>query len=287
MKKLLFLFLTLAGSLAAFSFDWPQKEIASNSFHSYFGQLRGGTLGNSIVFKESSPVKSADQGTIVCIIKEHDESMGWFESPLGNAVIINHHNQLSSVYGNIDKESMNPELEKKFEIEKSFSIGESGNSGWQEGSSCLEFQVYDTKNKSSVNPRILMPRIGQELELWPGDLFLVDRNGNNFNLSDRKYLKSGNYALYRSRQITAVPYRTTVYINGASMENIYYDTLRESEGRLCLVGNGNYPVDAVYPDSTKQLLGFIRLTRGQNSLSVSLSDILGSVKSASYLLIVN
>ena len=61
MKKLLFLFLTLAGSLAAFSFDWPQKEIASNSFHSYFGQLRGGTLGNSIVFKESSFKTDSDK----------------------------------------------------------------------------------------------------------------------------------------------------------------------------------------------------------------------------------
>ena len=56
-----------------YAFDWPQNEIMSDSFFSYFGQLRGGKISNSLVFSESQEVKSSDAGRITAIITEHDE----------------------------------------------------------------------------------------------------------------------------------------------------------------------------------------------------------------------
>ena len=50
--------LFIAGQAAAF--DWPQTEIESASFYSYFGQLRGGTISSSLVFTESADIKAAD-----------------------------------------------------------------------------------------------------------------------------------------------------------------------------------------------------------------------------------
>ena len=73
MKKLI---ITLAATLAIstiFAFDWPQNEILSDSFYSYFAQLRGGTIGTSLVFSESREVKAADDGRILAVISEHDE----------------------------------------------------------------------------------------------------------------------------------------------------------------------------------------------------------------------
>ena len=52
----LFIFSTL--SLSAF--DWPQKEIMSDTFYTYFGQLRGGLTSPSLVFSSSTDIKTSD-----------------------------------------------------------------------------------------------------------------------------------------------------------------------------------------------------------------------------------
>ncbi|HBB15003.1 MAG TPA: hypothetical protein DCZ76_12125, partial [Treponema sp.] len=82
---------TLLGTAAAlFAFSWPQAQTNSDTFHSYFGQLRGGTISSSLIFKDNSEVKTADPGDILAVIDDHTEDYGWFESTLGNAVIIGH-----------------------------------------------------------------------------------------------------------------------------------------------------------------------------------------------------
>ena len=216
-KKILFALFILFLSADLFSFDWPQMETASDSFYSYFGQLRGNTIESSLVFKDSSEVKSADKGFIVAIIKEHDNDFGWFESTLGNAVIVAHDNDLTTVYGNLDEETMPQNLYSSSSVSTGTSLGSSGNSGWQEGQSCLEFQVLDVKNKAAVNPRILMPRVGKELPLIISELTLDDRNGKTTYLDLNRRIKSGVYTVYYLRQTVAVPYRTTISINGAEI----------------------------------------------------------------------
>ena len=71
MKKITaFIFITFA-IFSAHSFDWPQEEvIQSDQFYSYFGQLRGDTISNSLIFSEPSEIKSADKGTLEIFIKE-------------------------------------------------------------------------------------------------------------------------------------------------------------------------------------------------------------------------
>ena len=144
MKKLIFTLAaiftvsTLAVS-AIFAFDWPQNEILSDSFFSYFGQLRGGTIGTSLVFSESREVKAADDGRILAIISEHDEDE-LFESTLGNAAILAHKDSLITVYANLDAENL-PSLFSMTEIKSGTSFGTTGTSSWQQGQGCLEFQV--------------------------------------------------------------------------------------------------------------------------------------------------
>lgn len=272
----------IISSSAAFAFDWPQMETASDSFYSYFGQLRGGTIETSLIFKDSSDVKAADKGTIIATISEHNNDYGWFESTLGNAVIISHDNQLMTVYANLDAETIPSMVTRVAQVKTGTPLGTSGNSGWQEGRSCLEFQVVDTKNNASINPRILMPRIGEELPLAIGELSLTDRKGKTSYLTIDHEFASGLYSLYRTRQSVAVPYRTIVSINGAIVETISYDMLKEDNGSLCVYGNKFYSKELLYPDNKRQLLAQVQLTRGRNTVTVSITDILGQKETLSY-----
>src|SRR5574344_401079 len=272
----------LFAEAAVFAFDWPQAETASDTFYSYFGQLRGGTIESSLIFKDSSPVKSVDDGTIIALISEHEDDYGWFESTLGNAVLVTHENEIVTVYGNLDSDTIPATIARTDTVKTGTALGESGNSGWQEGQSCLEFEILDIKTHSAINPRILMPRIGNELELSINDISLVDREGTITYLTVARQFKAGSYYIYRDRQQVAVPYRSTVSINGALVETISYDMLKQDNGKLCVCGNSYYPVSLVYPDKRRQLLGQIQLTNGRNTISVSLTDILGTRKVITY-----
>src|SRR5574344_1070633 len=114
-KKTAVLCTTLTAAILSsslYAFDWPQAEIESDSFYSYFGQLRAGVISNSLIFHESSDIKSVDNGTIIALIGEHDGDQGWFNSPLGNAVIIAHKDNLLTIYGNLDGSSLPENIEK-------------------------------------------------------------------------------------------------------------------------------------------------------------------------------
>lgn len=267
-------------SSIAFAFDWPQNEIMSDSFYSYFAQLRGGTISTSLVFSESEEVKAADSGRVLAVITEHDED-DLFESTLGNAVIIEHKDNLATVYANLDAENQESLFEMK-DIESGTKLGSTSNSGWQTGEACLEFQVLDTKNGNYVNPRILMPRIGNELELTLKNLSALDRKGGDFDFNITKTLQAGTYLLYRERQETAMPYKTTVFVNGAASDSISYDTLIVKDGKICVNGKRTYSAEQVYPDAQKQLLGEITLPRGKNTITAVVQDILGKERQITY-----
>ncbi|MBQ9537632.1 MAG: M23 family metallopeptidase [Treponema sp.] len=274
---------TLAALGMGFSsaFDWPQDETNADSFRSYFAQLRGGRIESSIVFNESSSdVKAADSGELAIVIGGHTSDYGWFDSPLGNAVVIAHGDGISTVYGNLDDDSLPKSMSGS--ISAGSKIGESGNSAWHEGESGLEFQVLDTVNKGCINPRLLMPRIGKELELFIGSLSLDDRDGNTHYLLNERNLPSGTYRLYHDRQDVAVPYKTQVALNGLTVETVSYDNLIESKGSLCVQGNEKYSVRELYPDSKRRLLSVIHLAHGHSTLSVFVVDILGESHQIKY-----
>ena len=197
-------------------------------------------------------------------------------------MIVSHEDGLSTVYANLDDSTISKELEEKQFVESGEYLGTSGNTGWQEGQSCLEFKVFDSKNNSAVNPRILMPRAGRELPLTMGTITLTDKNGVSHNLLNERRLPAGKYYVYRTRQNVAVPYKTITAVNGATVENISYDVLKESNGKLCVKGNEHYSVKEIYPDSTKQLAGIVQLNKGSSTLTITIVNILNSASTISY-----
>lgn len=288
MKKFLcFFVLVYFDIFNIFAFDWPtSKVVQSDQFYSYFGQLRGGTISNSLIFSEPSEVKASDKGKTVAVISDFEDMTDFFPSTLGNAVIVLHNDNLMTVYGNIDSETISENLRESKYIDAGSELGFTGNSAWQQGRSSLEFQIIDINNNTSVNPRLFMPRVGKELPLYYGDVVLQNRNGKRFKIATQNALPSGLYKVYRKRQSVAVPYKTRVSINGTVVDQISYDVLMQSDLQLCAVGKKNYPKDVLYPNSDLQLIGEVSLTPGKNALQLLLSDILGKESPATYIVTV-
>ncbi len=267
---------------AAIAFDWPQNEILSNSFNSYFGQLRGNQLNTSLVFSDSEEIKVCEDGRVLASISEHDETADLFESTLGNSIIIGHKDNIMTVYGNLDSD-FQEQRSAMINVTTGTNLGTCSNSAWQENDSCLEFKVVDCKNKLFINPRILMPRIGAEAELSiRGVVAINKKNGVEYDLFKNDSIPAGTYTIYQQRQKISLPYKTTILINGYSVEQISYATLIQKDGKICTAGKNNYTSQQIYPASDKFLLGEIVIPRGKIKMTVISQDILNKEKQITF-----
>ena len=280
MKKTIISTLLILTSLSAFSFDWPQAEVTKNSFNSYFGQNRGGTLSTSIIFSEPEEVKAAENGYITAILTENSDDSEFFPSTLGTAVILAHNDELISVYGNLDEETLTIKNEK--ELDAGAIIASSGSSGYQENNSNLEFKVIDAKNKSAINPNVLMPRAEEELPLSLSGIMIVNKNNDYYDINTYKTYSSGLYKIYFKRNPIAAPYKTTVSINGVLVDQLSYDMITQENNKLCIIGKKKYTASDVFPNNDLQLLGEAMFTPGKATLGLTISDMLGNVKQLNY-----
>lgn len=266
----------------AFSFEWPENlTVSSDSFYSYFGQLRGGTISNSLVFSDPCKIKAWDDGFVTAVISEYDDDSIFFPSTLGNAVIIAHKEKILTVYANIERESLDS-LNLGGDIKAGDPIGSSGNSAWQDGKSSLEFQVIDTDNNTIINPRTLIPHVGKELEMRPAGLVLQNKNGRNYKAADTDVLPAGIYRVYQKRPLSGMPYRTNLFVNGVIVDELGFNLIRQDDKAICISGKKNYTKSAVYPSDDLLLLGEVTVTTGKNSIRCTLFDMLGKESSINY-----
>ena len=282
MKKTLISTLLILTGLSAFCFDWPQAEVTKDSFNSYFGQNRGGTLSTSVIFSEPEEVKAAENGYITVILTENSDDSEFFPSTLGTAVILAHNDELISVYGNLDAETLTIKNEKEHTLDGGAIIASSGNSGYQENNSNLEFKIIDAKNKSAINPNVLMPRAEEELPLSLSGIMIVNKNNDYFDINTYKTYSSGLYKIYFKRNPIAAPYKTTVSINGVLVDQLSYEMITQENNKLCINGKKKYTGSDVFPNNDLQLLGEAMFTPGKATLGLTISDMLGNVKQLNY-----
>lgn len=306
-----------AASMAA-AFNWPQAEVRSDKFYSYFGQLRGGEVSTSLNFAELSEVKAAEAGRPIVVIDEYEDDTCFFPSSLGVAVVMAHKGGILSVYGNIDGETLTENVYGALGAEgearqqnapntagvlvangalpsssagSSIAVGHtiaagtklgySGNSGWQEGRSSLEFQAIDIASSTAINPRSLMPRLGEEAPLVLEGISLEGKTGERTSLLLQRSVPSGTYRVYRTRQV-AMPYRTRVTVNGVTVDEISYDLLIQNDATISTSGHRKYTRAALYPDEKSHLIGTVTLTPGKNSLGLVVIDITGKETTSVY-----
>lgn len=286
MKKLTSLILGLLITANLFAFDWPQAEVTKDSYNSYFGQKRGSLLSTSICFSEPAEIKAAENGFILAIITENSDETDFFPSTLGTSIILAHDDNLLSVYGNIDKDTLTLHDNNEKFIDSGATLGYSGNSGWQVDTSHLEFQIIDTKNKSAINPKVLMPRSESEIPLTLSGVYIESKNHDLYDINNYKTFSSGLYRVYQKRNAIAVPYKTNIYINGVVVDQLSYDIIIQENGKLCINGKKKYTSSDVYPNDTLQLIGETMFTPGRITLGLSANDILSNVKTVNYNIVV-
>lgn len=281
--KIINIFLILAAlSLNLFAFEWPVNDIKVDSYSSYFGQNRGELISSSLCFSEPGEIKAVEDGYILAIINENNDDSDFFPSTLGTAVILSHGDNLLSVYGNMDAETITLNDINEKTVDSGTILGQSGSSGWQNEKSHLEFQIIDTKDQSAINPMVLMPRLEESLPLTLTGIFIENKNHEFFDITLYKTYPSGLYRIYQKRNPIAVPYKTSISINGIVLDQLSYDTIIQENKKICIAGKKKYTNKDVYPNEELHLLGESMFTPGKATLGLSEVDILGNRKQITY-----
>ena len=278
MKKIIINFLLVFILLPVFSVDWPQPSSDLSAFRTQFAGSRESSLSAGVVYSNPESVKTVDAGELIFISTE-SKSLGQFDSPLGNTVILLNDESLLNIYGNMDSISVKPYQTSVLENE---TIGNSGKSAWKGKDSGLEFQVSDTIQKTLINPFILFSKpAGIQLPAL-GSVVAVSKNGFFYDLSSAKFLPSDLYYLYCDKNDTHFPFRVTVFVNGKEVENLRYDTLKLNANRLSLNGKNDYIFEEIFPDNNRHLISSVVLNKGKTVVMVKIFDINDNERTFSY-----
>ena len=272
-------------SCPIFAIEWPQEEFNKDSLISYFGQNISGTISTSLIFKDPAEIKAINDGKVLIIMSDESDDSEFFPSTLGNAIILCHDDDLISVYANLDNDSVIENLGTKNQVKEGDIIAETGNSGWQQTRSNLEFQIIDLQKSKAINPKILLPRTENEIDYSLTGIMLQNKDGKLFDIRENKIFPSGNYKVFHTRNQIAVPYKTTLTINGVVNDEISFDTVGQEYAKLYVTGEkSKYTAEDLYPDDTLILLGTLMLTPGRSTLGITVQNFLGKTKQQNYIL---
>lgn len=283
MKKAVLYTLILMSAVSLFAFDWPQPlSEETENFSQFFGQSRNEAFINSLIFENPDSITAADDGTHLITLDAGLADFGWFQSTLGNAVILEHANNMMTVYGNLEEVYTDSD---DVYISKGTGLGMSGFSGWQKGKNCLEFQVIDCDRNTIINPFVLMSQTSFKRTMTITNPAAFNRQEQRTSVANGARVQAGVYKLYIDRQKTGMTYQTSVSINGALVETITYDVLIQDNNRLCFTGkrnNVNYSYEDIYPDESRQLVAEVIFSKGVNTVTIDVRDIFGNEKTATY-----
>ena len=268
-----------------YSFGWPVKNLDTEKMVPSFARNRKGKFNVSLTFPNAQKAVAADNGKIIAVITEHQNDGDWFESPLGNAAIISHNDDLISIYTNLDAQSA-LNLQDKFQVSDGQELGDIAFSAWTENpqSGSMEFQIADTKGNTYINPLILTPRSIKPNRIYLDGVTIENQFGRAYTLATLRSVPAGPYTLYKKRQANISPHRSKVYVNGTELEKISKEVLKWQDGKIFIVGNKNYTSERFYPSDDTELLGHILLPHGVNTITITASDILENSVTANFMI---
>ncbi|BBM88504.1 hypothetical protein COTS27_00184 [Spirochaetota bacterium] len=129
-------------------FKYPVRDIRMTSL---FGESRGDHFHAGIDFATRQPVFPITNGEVLFI--KDSTTVHDFHSGVGNAVIVEHANNLRSYYYHLEQNSIPPGLTQ---VDSTTSIGIVGNTGYSLGSH-LHMNVEETKENLLINPLTILP----------------------------------------------------------------------------------------------------------------------------------
>ncbi len=281
--KSAFFILTIIFAGKSHAFDWPTEDFASEQRIIEFGQKRKDGINTALVFSNAQKAKASDNGKIIAVITEHQGDGDWFESPLGNALILSHDDSLISIYGNLSEQSV-LDLEKKSDLKTGEDLGSTGKSSWNESAeeNSLEFQIADSNAQTFINPIILMPRALKPQRILLDGIAIENQFGRVYTMSTLRSVPAGKYKVYKKRQSETVSFKSEVYVNGAEVEKITKDTIKKQKGLLTISGATPYTSKDFYPNDEMEFLGCVLLPHGSNTVAIRVSDFYDNSKIATY-----
>lgn len=274
------MFLSLLCILQLLAFDWPQEITSLNQMRSFFAQNQQSFISHSLVFPQGDVIKLSEGGRLLFRF-ESNPSCNHFPSSLGNAFVFSHENDLRSVYANLGTMVL---FEEEDYLAQNTEIALSGNSGWHEKNAGLEFFVIDIKNKSLINPLLVLPMNHAPLNFLIGKIFAQDGKGEYIEVSSGKAFKEGSYTFFREASDPMPLFKSLVSINGNAVDTLSYDALFLWNQELALKSNKGVHLgfSRLYPRENRQYLCETKLSRGKNTIIVQVFDILGNKKQIQY-----
>ena len=284
--KLIFCVIFLFPFTSLMAFEWP-VDISSTetTIKTNFAENRGSSFANGFVFSTSEEIKSSEDGIVLVHLNPENSYYENFSSTLENAVILAHHDKMLSVYSGF--EQVNQDIFSD-EISAGTVLGsvnkKSDTEITEESITAkkiplpkkdFEFQIIDTKNTVVINPFLLLSKLEKTSPVFPGKIFVVNKKGTEINLEERKSFASGIYSIYRENTTSRMPLKTSVFVNGEEISTINFDTILYKNSRICVSGKDFYPIEKIYPNSKRQFLGEIEISRGKNLITVVVTDSLG------------
>lgn len=273
------LFMIVAPSFI-FAFDWPLKIDSLQNVVHFFAEHREHFISPSLVFPEGDVITISETGKLLFYFGEKT-SCRQFPSSLGETLVLAHENDLRTVYANLHELKIDTEVD--YLIQGS-EIALSGDSGWHESGSGLEFSVIDIKNKAIINPLLVLPMHFDALSFSLGKIFARDIQGEYRELTNGKRFSEGVYVLYREVREKAPLYKSLVSVNGTVVDSITYDALYLWKEQLVIKSNRGerLPFAPLFPMENRQYLCEVKLSRGKNTIIVEVFDILGNKKQVQY-----
>ena len=286
--KLIFCIIFLFSSTFLMAFEWPVNMTSTETtIKTNFAENRGSSFANGFVFSTSEEIKSSEDGVVLVHFNSENSYYENFSSTLDNALILAHKDKMLSVYsgfeqvnqdifsGEIPVGTVLGSVNKKSETEVPAENTNPNAKKIPLPKKDFEFQLIDTKNTVVINPFLLLARLEKTNPVFPGKIFVVNKKGSEINLEDKKNLASGIYTIYRENTSSRMPLKTSVFVNGEETSTISYDTLLYKNSRISVSGKDFFPIEKIYPNSKRQFLGEIEISRGKNLITVVVTDSLG------------
>ena len=267
-KKMVVVFLVVMSTFVLSAFEWSQKSVVTEVG---FSENKGDCFSSKINYAEAGTVFAAEDGVSVLAIQPQAE-MGWFNSALGNVLVLVHGNNMMTVYSNLDE---GLEITEKMDIKSGDIIANSGDSEWHDQSDNVSgsgFGIIDTKMHAIINPVILMKDVPASDYVRIEGLQAINRRGEIIDIYNGVSIEAGQYILYMKKPNDLMIRESQVLLNGEVKEIMSYDSILQSASTIVIQGNQRYVFREVYPDDKNMRLAEVLLQRGVNTIEIVLSS---------------
>jgi hypothetical protein len=277
----------LAAGGSASAMDWP---LAPPRLAATFGTFaKGRVVAGVALAADEGLVRSAEDGEL-CFSLEEGSRSGILPSPLGSFVVLEHQKGMAAVYSHLAPGSLSTYLMKP---KTGDILGKPGSSGWIEGSGA-EFQVFDRRAGSWVNPLLVLPPLADDKPPVIRSLAL-SRGDKSQVLGEARSFPQGTYKVSVDVADPAdaawtvgplAPFGLRLAIDGVEVARSVFDVARGSGGALLFFSLSPLSSRELRTPEGRFSLAERLFTRGRASIEVRVEDAAGNKRSASWSVLV-